>query len=124
MTGGAGNDTLKGGGGNDTLIGNMGADRMEGGAGRDTFRFTKAADSRVNAADLITDFQPGMDRLDLRPLNLSHASDGDFRGGRSLHWEHSGSQTHLLIDLNGDHQADMLIRLGGTLTLTGDDFLI
>ncbi len=29
-----------------------------------------------------------------------------------------------MIDLNGDHHADMLIRLNGTLTLTGDDFLI
>ena len=38
--------------------------------------------------------------------------------------EHVSQQTHLLIDVNGDRQADMLIRLDGRLSLDGDDFLL
>jgi Ca2+-binding RTX toxin-like protein len=60
LSGGAGNDILTGGAGNDILLDGPGSDRMSGGTGADTF--VLAADG---APDVITDFQPGIDRLDL-----------------------------------------------------------
>lgn len=60
LGGGAGNDTLAGDAGHDILLDGPGSDRMTGGAGADTF--VLAADG---APDVITDFQPGSDRLDL-----------------------------------------------------------
>ena len=60
LSGGAGNDTLAGGAGHDILLDGPGSDLMTGGAGED--RFVLAADGQP---DVITDFQPGVDRLDL-----------------------------------------------------------
>lgn len=60
LTGGAGAVTLSGGGGDDILIGGTGAAVMTGGAGADLF--VPAANGRLTR---ITDFAPGIDRLDL-----------------------------------------------------------
>jgi Tol biopolymer transport system component len=64
LWGNKGFDTLKGGDGDDVLDGALANDVLEGGAGADTFRFTQL-DGRI---DRITDYQQGVDRLDLGPL--------------------------------------------------------
>lgn len=70
LAAGAGSDSLEGGAGNDILLDGPGSDRMTGGAGADTFAL--AADG---ALDVITDFQPGLDRLDLSAwVGLTSAS--------------------------------------------------
>jgi beta-glucanase (GH16 family) len=63
ITGNAGNDSLSGGAGNDILNGGGGVNTLSGGAGDDLFVFTAADHDSV-----ITDFTPGHDHLDLRPL--------------------------------------------------------
>ncbi|WP_192931066.1 calcium-binding protein [Gemmobacter serpentinus] len=69
LTGGAGNDTLQGDSGNDTLIGGAGSDRLLDGAGKDRLTGGQGADvfvlNRDGARDTITDFQDGIDRIDL-----------------------------------------------------------
>jgi Ca2+-binding RTX toxin-like protein len=60
VAGAAGNDWLSGGAGRDVLMDGAGVDRLTGGAGRDIF--VLAADRQ---SDTITDFEPGIDRLDL-----------------------------------------------------------
>ena len=60
LAGGGGAVTLSGGGGDDILIGGTGAAVMTGGAGADLF--LPAANGRLTR---ITDFTPGIDRLDL-----------------------------------------------------------
>jgi predicted extracellular nuclease len=50
--------------GDDILIGSTGADRLTGGAGMDLFTYTSMRD----AGDVVTDFAPGTDRIDLRAL--------------------------------------------------------
>jgi Ca2+-binding RTX toxin-like protein len=60
MDGGGGNDTLNGGAGDDVIHAGTGADRLTGGTGADTFVFV--ADE---GADRITDFELGVDRIDL-----------------------------------------------------------
>ncbi len=63
LNGGTGKDTLIGGNGNDILNGSNGNDLLTGGAGSDIFRFSTAPGK--NNIDVITDFQPGNDKIEL-----------------------------------------------------------
>lgn len=60
LAGSAGRDTLNGGDGDDVLIDGAGIDSLTGGAGADVFVFV-----RDGCHDRITDFEPGIDRIDL-----------------------------------------------------------
>ncbi|WP_395650167.1 beta strand repeat-containing protein [Brevundimonas sp.] len=80
ITGTGGNDTLTGTVGADVIIGAGGMDYMTGGAGADTFRFLASSDSTPNASDIITDFQSGLDRLDLTAMNPTSVSMARFGG--------------------------------------------
>lgn len=122
--GGPGWDTLHGQQGNDTLVGGLGRDVMTGGMGADVFRFNTVADSARGAADLITDFRPGEDRIDLSALNLSYVGTGPHAGMRSVRWDHLDGATRVLVDVNGDRTPDMIIRLAGRLDLEADHFLL
>ncbi|TJZ86181.1 M10 family metallopeptidase [Paracoccus hibiscisoli] len=124
LDGGPGRDTLLGQQGNDTIIGGLGQDVLTGGMGADVFRFNSVADSARGLADLITDFRPGEDMIDLRALNLTFAGTGPHDGMRSLRWDHMDGATRLLVDVNGDRTPDMIIRLAGRLELEADHFLL
>ena len=80
LQGGLGNDRLDGGKGDDVLDGGRGADRLTGGADADVFRFSSLSDSyrddTRSRADLITDFDLGLDHLDLTALGFSTFGDG------------------------------------------------
>ena len=86
LDGGLGHDVLNGGGGDDLLIGGLGNNTLTGGSGADTFQW-QAGNS---GHDLITDFTPGLDKLDLSQLllgeNGSAASLDDY-----LHFSVTGS---------------------------------
>jgi hypothetical protein len=60
-TGNALSNVMFGGAGNDTLNGGAGADLLVGGAGADTFNFFSG---QANG-DLLRDFTPGVDHIDL-----------------------------------------------------------
>ncbi len=64
INGGLGNDVLNGGGGDDFLIGGLGNNTLTGGSGADTFQWLKGNSGH----DVITDFTPGTDKLDLSQL--------------------------------------------------------
>ncbi len=80
VDGGWGNDRLFGQQGNDTMVGGLGADSMAGGLGADTFRFFSAADSSLAAPDLIVDFDPDRDVIDLRALDVDYVGRGPLAG--------------------------------------------
>ncbi|MBV7556468.1 VCBS domain-containing protein, partial [Pseudomonas sp. PDM28] len=86
INGGLGNDILNGGGGDDLLIGGLGNNTLSGGAGADTFQWLKDNSGH----DVITDFTPGTDKLDLSQLlqgeNGTTASLDDY-----LHFTVTGS---------------------------------
>jgi Ca2+-binding RTX toxin-like protein len=63
LNGGAGNDRLVGGDGADVLVGGSGNDQLTGGLHADTFVFMTRSYSYGSAADLVTDFQVGVDVL-------------------------------------------------------------
>ncbi|VVN65941.1 hypothetical protein PS684_05451 [Pseudomonas fluorescens] len=95
INGGLGNDILNGGGGDDLLIGGMGNNTMTGGSGADTFQWLKGNSGH----DLITDFTPGTDKLDLSQLlqgeNGTTASLDDY-----LHFTVSGSGASVLTSID------------------------
>ncbi|MCB1434896.1 MAG: M10 family metallopeptidase C-terminal domain-containing protein, partial [Alphaproteobacteria bacterium] len=84
FNGEAGNDRLFGGGGEDVLTGGGDADLLSGGGQHDTFVFLTANDSTAAASDRITDFQHGLDQIDLANVNagvLDFNGLGGFTGG-------------------------------------------
>ena len=145
LDGGDGADTLNGGFGSDSLVGGTGADTLFGGGGKDVmtgeadadvFRFTAKTDSAKGAsADVITDFQVGIDLIDLSGIDPSAAA-GDqaylFNGAGAfvanglaqLRVITSGSNTVVQLDHDGNGTSDMEIVLNGNPALTSADFLL
>jgi Ca2+-binding RTX toxin-like protein len=95
INGGMGNDVLNGGGGDDYLIGGLGNNTLTGGSGADTFQWLKGNSGH----DVITDFTPGTDKLDLSQLlqgeNGTAASLDDY-----LHFTVSGSGASVVTSID------------------------
>ncbi|MEH2335034.1 calcium-binding protein [Nostoc sp.] len=67
-----GNDTLSGLGGNDQLSGGAGSDALYGGAGNDQFVLENFdGNGNTKDQDIVTDFQKGADKIDLRTIGIS-----------------------------------------------------
>lgn len=82
LAGGAGRDTLSGGFGADRLFGGAEGDRLAGGAGNDVLTGESGADvfvyaARGNGQDRITDFQDGVDRIDIAGPRVVRAVGAD-----------------------------------------------
>ena len=130
LQGGSGDDVLMGGDKDDTLIGGAGRDELEGGEGSDIFRFLSVTDSGTSDldSDVITDMVSGTDEIDLSALGVeSFLGDGAFTGsGNEVRFETIDDSTaRLLIDIDGDQSADMMIMLTNfTGTLSQNDFFL
>jgi len=77
---GAGNDGVRGGSGLDNVDGGIGDDWLEGGLGIDVLTTAAGGDTIVfnlgDGPDLVTDFQPGVDRIALRTGGGNFLGDG------------------------------------------------
>ena len=135
LNGGAGADMLNGGAGNDTLVGGSGADILTGGLDADRFVFSALADSAPGTPDLLTDFEHGIDIIDLSAIDANTSLSGNqafaFSGqnanvvARSVTWFESGGNTIIQADVNGNTTADLMITLTGTNhTLSATDFIL
>jgi VCBS repeat-containing protein len=95
IDGGLGHDVLNGGAGDDLLIGGLGNNTLTGGSGADTFQW-QAGNS---GHDVITDFTPGLDKLDLSQLllgeNGSAASLDDY-----LHFTVTGTGASVITSID------------------------
>jgi hypothetical protein len=123
LVGGRGNDRLFGGPGADLLVGGPGRDVLSGGGGADVFRFTHPAEAGLGmGSDVITDFVPGIDTLDLAAMDADATRGGDqafrFVGSEAF----SGRAGELRVaggivagDLDGDGQAEFEIDVGAAL---------
>jgi hypothetical protein len=111
-----------------------GIDRLTGGKGVDYFRYNLATDSTTKIArrDIIIDFDPLKDRIDLRDLDADRTRSGiqsfAFSGGDSFKDPGPGqlfySKGLLEADLNGDSRPDFALKLAGAPVLTADNFLL
>lgn len=125
LLGNAGADKLDGGGGNDLLDGGAGKDTLTGGSGSDIFRFGNLLDSYRNygpadigAADTITDFNVGVDKIDLSALGITGLGNG-YDHSLYMTLNDTGSKTSLKsreadadgntfeIALTGNHLNDL-----------------
>ena len=110
------NDALSGGEGDDLLTGGAGADVLTGGEGSDTFIFAKLTDSTTSSTDKITDFQKGVDIIQLSGLGFSGIKPG-AASGASLGYEYVDG--HTVITAEG---SDFSIELKGEIHLDDGDF--
>ena len=156
LDGGFGHDVINGGAGNDTIIGGGDYDVLTGGAGSDTFVFNghlvpkhnvdgsislgEAFDTSASifTADVITDFEQGIDHIDLRGIDADINTTGDqafnfigtsqFTGHAGELCEHLAAiylNTYVVQgDVDGDGQADFSILVQGSILKSASDFLL
>jgi hypothetical protein len=140
LAGFGGNDSLNGGNGNDDLIGGSGKDQLTGGAGSDNFHYLALSDSGITTAtrDLIADFEPGIDLIDLHLIDANKTTAGDdafnFIGNNTPFAVGAAGQLHAFWtaigqivegDVNGDAKPDFSIQLQDpthAITLASTDF--
>jgi Ca2+-binding RTX toxin-like protein len=123
---------LRGGAGKDTLI---------GGPGADVFQYFATSDSGITAGtrDLIADFEPGIDKIDLLNIdanttNAAGTSDAFTFIGPNTPFTGVPGQLHAFFsaigqlvegDVNGDAKPDFSIQIKDptyAITLAGTDF--
>lgn len=133
LIGGGGDDRLLGGGGPDRLIGGTGGDILVGGRGGDDFVFQSRRDSRPGGdRDLIRDFDPGSDDIDLRAIDARAGTgrDDDFGwSGRSaakhsVWWSTDDGDVILKADVTGDRRADIAVRIEDLGRIGAGDVLL
>ena len=138
ITGTAIADTIDGKAGDDVIIGGAGADRLTGGAGKDTFVFA-SGDSGTTAmtADTIVDFITADDKIKLgdagtvanytevdstgvvdlgAAVTAANAAFGASATGLKYYLAFAINNTTdgaLIVDMNGDKAADLVIQLNG-----------
>lgn len=119
-----GNDlrnTIIGNDGHNVLTGGLGRDFMRGGMGRDTFRFVTRADSDEQHADVIRDFQRGLDRIDLTAFDNGSLADTIVV---DKHVSYVLYGIRVTVDLEGDGAIDLSFHLGGIKSISESDFLL
>jgi GH24 family phage-related lysozyme (muramidase) len=96
ILGNKGANTLSGKAGADILAGMQGADTLSGGAGADIFAFSASRDSKAKAADTITDFGNGADRIALAAIGdftFLAEENAEFTGSAEIRWHRDGGRT-------------------------------
>ena len=116
------NDRLSGGAGDDTIDGGAGRDTLTGGSGIDLFRFSATDDSTRTNPDGITDFEHGVDRIDLSGLGWEADAIVMGPGGR-FETLYSGASDRTYLR---DTQSDFSFYLKGDHrgSLSRDDFVL
>ncbi|PTB86248.1 hypothetical protein C9939_03755, partial [Pseudidiomarina aestuarii] len=105
----SGDDVLLGGAGNDRLYGSAGDDTLTGGSGWDEFEICK-----TNGHDIITDFTPGEDIINLSEWNYSNFNQIK----NDMHLDTDGN---VVIELGNDASVT-LMGVHDTDDLDADDF--
>lgn len=145
LFGNGGDDTLDGGDGNDHLNGGLGADRLYGGAGADSinagadasrdiivYKALNESTVAVSGRDTLSNFQSGVDRIDLSAIDANLSRNGDqaflFSAtgpAANALWTETGDDGLLLLsgDVSGDLIADFQIALVGVNTLSAFDVI-
>jgi Ca2+-binding RTX toxin-like protein len=129
VTGTGYDDAIAGDAHGNVIAGGLGADRLTGGAGADTFAYLGPDDSPPGAADLITDFAQGSDRIDLsgfRPaFGWAFVGEAErLTGPGEVAYHFERGLTVVEITTHSAHTADLEIDLHGRIGLTATDFIL
>ncbi|MCB1501681.1 MAG: M10 family metallopeptidase C-terminal domain-containing protein [Bauldia sp.] len=143
VEGSAGADTVLGTPGVDRIVGGGARDTLTGDLGNDIFDFNLLTDSgkQKDFRDLITDFTPGSDKIDLVTLDAKKSVAGDqgFKFIKKKDFHHkegelryekinkSGTSKDVTLiegDTNGNGKADFRIELKGLVDIGKGDFLL
>ncbi|QKD19394.1 calcium-binding protein [Mesorhizobium sp. NZP2077] len=119
LWGGGGNDTLIGGAGSDILYGGAGLNTMTGAGGNDTFVIDPSKLAAVAMVDIIADYTPGHDVIDLSDLLRSlggNAPTTDAQAGASIDVTFSSGAAHVMVDNNGTAAGGSMVEVA---SLTG-----
>ncbi|MEW5963624.1 MAG: M10 family metallopeptidase C-terminal domain-containing protein [Pseudomonadota bacterium] len=135
LIGSAGRNVLDGGNGDDWIYGGRGRDTLTGGDGADTFAYSHKYDSLPGVArrDTITDFEIGVDTIDLSAIDAKRSKPGNdmfkwigmqkFHGREGeLHYVKKAGFILVEGDIDGDGRADFQIKLDGLTSITKYDF--
>jgi len=133
IDGNAGDDLLKGGAGHDRIDGDYGVDVLWGGAGADVFVFMN---SRAAKGDTISDFEKGVDRIDLSGIDADkgRSSDQDYTfigtssatGVAQLRFAQDSAkkETYVYGNSEGTTAPEFTIIIKGLHTLAASDFVL
>jgi Ca2+-binding RTX toxin-like protein len=138
LLGREGNDKLRGGGGDDVLWGGHGRDMLHGGAGADLFDFNFGSESVLpGLRDVIVDFTPGEDRIDLHSFYAgtghftfrfigTDAFPVDASAVAMVRVQYNAASDVLYVEASNDRdpEAELVILLQGVRTLTAADFVL
>ncbi|CAK6700728.1 ELWxxDGT repeat protein [Synechococcus sp. CBW1107] len=129
LTGDLGNDFIHGNNGDDVIYGGEGADILSGGRGKDRFIYQDWFDSRAGFSDQVK--WTRKDRFDFRSFDANTTLDGHQTFtfiGRKVFSLQAGqlriTPTTLQADLNGDGNADFVIKLDGNHLLKDSNLLL
>jgi Ca2+-binding RTX toxin-like protein len=113
LMGGDGRDNLNGGDGNDMLAGGEGSDTLTGGDGADKFVFNGPDDSLIgNQRDVIKDFNPAVDRIDLTGIgDFTYIESESFAGPYQVRFSSGKLQLNVGVDGDGGDDPEMEIAL-------------
>jgi Ca2+-binding RTX toxin-like protein len=137
LNGGDGNDTVNGGDGNDRLTGGKGLDTLSGGAGSDIFAYLTAAESGTGTSrDLILDFAPAVDKIDVSAFDadtklagvqhFTYIGTAAITGAGQLHYRYDSAAnvTYVEGNTNTDSTMEFQVKLAGMLSLSSTDFVL
>jgi len=144
LTGGSGDDSLFGDDGNDSLIGGAGRDVLTGGVGADIFDFNAAGETSnsMSSADVILDFVPGVDIIDLSTIDASDKlrennafvwlGKGTIKSSKSgelryQQFDNAGSDNDYTVifgDTDKDKATEFQIKAIGLIKFTAADFIL
>ncbi len=117
-----------GGAGDDIITGNDAENRLAGGSGADTFVYTGLGSSTVESPDRILDFSRSEgDKIDLSGLaiTLSFIGTQPFSADPGqVRYRHDQRETGILVDADGDMDAEFAVYLDGVHELGNADFLL
>jgi VCBS repeat-containing protein len=107
---------IQGSSGADVLTGGTGADLMTGGGGADIFAYA-AGDSSFAHWDRVSDFAPGVDKIDVSAADGGNVAIARFGGSSFIYFGNADTGLSV-VEVNGDVQADDLIVSGAVTGVT------